>query len=497
MMFSSVLLAKTTVGNNSNNMIVNQMIRGGGRRIGARRSLWAKSQERNPPQQHRFRLHRALVVPSSRQISTTTARTTITRQQSQRHQYNRSKSTSSSSNNAAAESAAAAAAEASKEVVKEPSFKVLRLVALTQAIPFVGFGFMDNAILIIAGDAIDTSLGVMLGISTLCAAAIGNIISDLAGIGLGTVIEDFCAKYLNLPVPNLTHAQRQLRSVRFAGQLGMAVGMTFGCVVGMFPLLFLDTDKIARLKQKMKLEALFRDVVTEAKTLVGAESTVLYLRVDKEKLKDHKDAGMPYKPNVEGESIYAMFYDVPKKSDHAQEGSRVLPLGKGIVGRAMLTGQTVNITNVHNEPDFLMPMESNEDDAYHMKEFLVVPILDGQGRTIGAIRALNKVSDGSTADDSSEDDKTARRDHQDVGHFTDDDVMILKALATHISVSVQSLYQDLTDEDARLRDTIRILKEHRTEVFKERSDRRKTIDFGGGKSKPLQMTKRGSLFPEN
>ena len=38
-----------------------------------------------------------------------------------------------------------------------------------------------------------SSLGVTLGISTLCAAAIGNIISDLAGIGLGTAIEDFCA----------------------------------------------------------------------------------------------------------------------------------------------------------------------------------------------------------------------------------------------------------------------------------------------------------------
>jgi hypothetical protein len=47
-------------------------------------------------------------------------------------------------------------AEASAEVVKEPSYKTLKIVAIAQAIPFVGFGFMDNSILIVAGDAIDT-----------------------------------------------------------------------------------------------------------------------------------------------------------------------------------------------------------------------------------------------------------------------------------------------------------------------------------------------------
>mmetsp|Transcript_44718 Transcript_44718/g.107911 ORF Transcript_44718/g.107911 Transcript_44718/m.107911 type:complete len:194 (+) Transcript_44718:367-948(+) len=120
---------------------------------------------------------------------------------------------------------------AAEEVVEEPSYNTLKIIALGQAIPFIGFGFMDNAILIVAGDAIDTYLGVTLGISTLCAAAIGNIISDLAGIGLGTAIEDFCANRLKLPTPDLSTAQRQLRRVRFAGQMGMALGMTFGCIV--------------------------------------------------------------------------------------------------------------------------------------------------------------------------------------------------------------------------------------------------------------------------
>ena len=136
----------------------------------------------------------------------------------------------------------AADAVSSAEPVAEPSRRDLWLVAVNQAIPFVGFGFMDNALLILAGDAIDNSFGVTLGISTMCAAALGNIVSDVAGVGLGTVIEDICSR-LGIPQPNLSQTQRQLRSVRFSGQLGCAVGITVGCVIGMFPLLFLDSGK--------------------------------------------------------------------------------------------------------------------------------------------------------------------------------------------------------------------------------------------------------------
>ena len=40
-------------------------------------------------------------------------------------------------------------------------------------IPFIGFGFLDNALMIIAGDYIDTTIGVTLGISTMAAAGFG------------------------------------------------------------------------------------------------------------------------------------------------------------------------------------------------------------------------------------------------------------------------------------------------------------------------------------
>mmetsp|Transcript_3634 Transcript_3634/g.4784 ORF Transcript_3634/g.4784 Transcript_3634/m.4784 type:complete len:259 (+) Transcript_3634:11-787(+) len=149
-------------------------------------------------------------------------------------------------------SSATAETAASTVKIMEPPMKELRNHAFTQGIPFIGFGIMDNAILIYAGDYIDTHLGVVLGISTLCAAAIGNIISDIAGVGLSTYVEDFCWRRLNLPKVNISSAQRNLRSVRFAGQFGNAVGITIGCIIGMFPLLLIDHDEDALKKDDKK-----------------------------------------------------------------------------------------------------------------------------------------------------------------------------------------------------------------------------------------------------
>ena len=142
-----------------------------------------------------------------------------------------------------------------KIVVPEPSKRELYIVGLHQAIPFVGFGIMDNAILILAGEAIDIYLGVALGISTMCAAAIGNIISDLCGVVFGTMIEDALLGWSKKieritrgrvklpPMPDLTYEQRNLRSVRWSGQMGCAAGLTIGCIIGMVPLLFFPSPK--------------------------------------------------------------------------------------------------------------------------------------------------------------------------------------------------------------------------------------------------------------
>lgn len=52
--------------------------------------------------------------------------------------------------------------------VKEPNSVQLKLVFLNQLLPFIGFGFLDNFIMIVAGDYIDETFGITLGISVSC-----------------------------------------------------------------------------------------------------------------------------------------------------------------------------------------------------------------------------------------------------------------------------------------------------------------------------------------
>ena len=72
---------------------------------------------------------------------------------------------------------------------ESPNVRQLVRLALVSGVPFVGFGIADNGIMILAGDYIDGTLGVKFGLSTLAAAGLGNLISDVAGIGIGEMIE--------------------------------------------------------------------------------------------------------------------------------------------------------------------------------------------------------------------------------------------------------------------------------------------------------------------
>jgi hypothetical protein len=128
--------------------------------------------------------------------------------------------------------------------------RTLQLLALQRGVPFIGFGFMDNgacllkhvtinvyhamyfcqvitvylwayklgrpgcaAIMIVSGDYIEMSIGVTLGISTLCAAALGNVIADVLGLNLGGVIEELSYK-LGVPEPRLSRPQMEMKITR-------------------------------------------------------------------------------------------------------------------------------------------------------------------------------------------------------------------------------------------------------------------------------------------
>ena len=131
---------------------------------------------------------------------------------------------------------------------KDITNQQLLALSIQVAIPFVGFGFLDNAIMITAGNTIENSIGVVLGLSTLAAAGLGNLLSDVAGIGLGNSIEAASHK-LGLPDPKLTRTQATTSKVRWVRSIASAIGIAIGCIFGMFPLLFVQSKEEERLRR--------------------------------------------------------------------------------------------------------------------------------------------------------------------------------------------------------------------------------------------------------
>jgi len=128
---------------------------------------------------------------------------------------------------------------AEKSQVPMPTVEQMRTYALQNIIPFVAFGFFDNAIMILSGDFIDSKLGIAFGVTTMCSMAIGNTVSGVTGIWLSGFIETVSG-LLGLPVPEsgLSIEQQKLLKMRILKNTSMVVGITVGCIIGMFPLIY-------------------------------------------------------------------------------------------------------------------------------------------------------------------------------------------------------------------------------------------------------------------
>ncbi|KAJ2952419.1 hypothetical protein O0L34_g6724 [Tuta absoluta] len=123
--------------------------------------------------------------------------------------------------------------------VPKPSSKELFHLFVSNSIPFIGFGFLDNFIMLVAGDRIESGLGSIITISTMAAAAWGNTFSDVIGIGSSYYVER-AANLLGLGAPKLSPVQLDMPVSRRAANLGRVLGITLGCILGMIPLLFRD-----------------------------------------------------------------------------------------------------------------------------------------------------------------------------------------------------------------------------------------------------------------
>lgn len=163
--------------------------------------------------------------------------------------------------------------------VPKPTSTQLRVYALQCAVPMVGFGFMDNIIMIQVGDLIDSTLGVTFGLATITAAAMGQVCSDVSGVAFGGVVDAFFTR-MGLPVSDMTAQQLTLPKVRFTRTFAMAVGVLSGCLLGMTSLLFMDLEKAARLKKQKELAIIFATLAEEGSELCNVERCTLYIVED-------------------------------------------------------------------------------------------------------------------------------------------------------------------------------------------------------------------------
>lgn len=122
-----------------------------------------------------------------------------------------------------------------------PPFSTLVLIAVEAGLPFVGFGFLDNAAMILAGDAIDGTVGFYLNLSVLASAAMGNVCSGLLGMQVHGLIEKAVRRVLPF-TPVLSEEHMKHPRVFMAGHIGGTIGIMIGLFLGMLPLLFLDTE---------------------------------------------------------------------------------------------------------------------------------------------------------------------------------------------------------------------------------------------------------------
>jgi len=289
-----------------------------------------------------------------------------------------------------------------KMIPARPTNRQLAYVALAPMPLFIVFGIIDNAIMIVAGEYFDATLGVMFNISTMCAAALGNLVSDVMGLGIGGFVEGIFEKSGFAHNPGLTRAQENLAIVRRVRLCGNAVGVTIGCLIGMFPLLFMDFDNIARMKRQSQIDDMFVTVMEYVTETVNAENATLYV-VDQENnvLWTQASVGNDARARVK----------IPMKSTAA--------------GHCATSGDVVNTTD-HEE---LRRMGSNKKHPVTgelYKSVLCTPIFGRTGEIIGVLQVTNKMN---------------------ASEFRVKDELALAAMSAHISCALERILFDVSEAD--------------------------------------------------
>jgi Transmembrane protein 65 len=155
-----------------------------------------------------------------------------------------------------------------------PTSLQLRRVFYMAALPMIGFGIMDQTVMLQAGHAIDCTLGVTFGLPTLTAAAFGQVCSDASGVMFGNTLEQFASR-IGLPSSGLSAAQCALPIVQRTKFVASLAGVILGCTLGLFNLLIIDTERSSTLKLQALHEEQEFEFLVEASNAERKDVTVL------------------------------------------------------------------------------------------------------------------------------------------------------------------------------------------------------------------------------
>jgi hypothetical protein len=250
----------------------------------------------------------------------------------------------------------------------------------------VGFGFMDNSILIRTGDAIERYFGVAYGLSGLSAAAAGQVFSDFSGVVFGGMVES-ASRFFIMP-PEFSSAQASLRIVQATGTAGAAVGVVIGCLLGMTNLLFMDLEEAERLKRMAELEEIFTVVVKSAEEAIGTRKGSIFL-VDEEskQLWTRVQTGL--------------------------DSSIRIPISEqSIAGWVCLHNEHQVIANAYEDPRFNQDVDKKTGNKTDNMIAFPVRSQADPNKVIGVIQLINK----------------------DSGPFNDNDVKTCRMLSIHVAV---------------------------------------------------------------
>jgi hypothetical protein len=254
----------------------------------------------------------------------------------------------------------------------------------------------------------------------MCAAALGNIVSDLCGVPAGNYIEALADK-MKIPRAHITPAQDALPAVRHARHTGIGLGLLVGCILGMCPLLFMEADKSLKLKAKARLNAAFAAVMHEVTEILDCDRAALYL-VDEATGETWTRVGKGGAPAAAQGSLSLFtkqFTDNDSNFGNAGEEFGDLktirfPRGEGITGHVVKSGRTLNEGDPYSSPHFVGARDKTQ--KYKTKSILSSPIFNRNGEVIGAITVVNKNSEGG---------------------FTKADEYRLQAINSHISIAIE------------------------------------------------------------